>query len=96
MTEQQELAILQKSLVNVVEALVPAQDAEALPLLLTRVARAARPAREAGLIEQLVIKWYAEFAQQPVDEEARAVMGLTLSAMRGNLPDWAQVHPDLN
>ena len=96
MTEQEELNLLEKSLVNVVEALVPAQSGEDLSIMLTRVARAARPAREAGLTDQLVIKWYAELAEQPVDEEARAVMNLTVAAMRGDLPDWAEQDPTLN
>ena len=96
MIEQQALDILERSLVNVAEALVPLWAETQLPITLTRVARAARPAREAGLIDELVSRWQAEFAEQPADEQTRAVIGLTLGAMRGDLPSWAEQDPDLN
>ena len=96
MIEQQALDILERSLVNVAEALVPLWAETQLPITLTRVERAARPAREAGLIDELVSRWQAEFAEQPADEQTRAVIGLTLGAMRGDLPSWAEQDPDLN
>lgn len=96
MTEQEELAILTRSLVQVVEALTSLGAEAELAVTLSRVERAARPARNAGLLNELVTMWQAEFAQQPGDEEARAVIALTLGAMRGELPDWAEQDPSLN
>ena len=96
MTEQEELAILHESLVQIIEALGPMQDARDLPLALTRIERASRPVREANLLGDLVARARTTLAQLPMDDEAEVVIALTLAAVQGNLPDWAQVHPDLN
>ena len=95
MDDRQAEAILENTILEIAAAIDRLGEA-GLPVTLTRIETAAKPARDAGLTDQFLAAWRRQVAEEDLDEEARATLALMLAAMRGELPDWAEGDPDLN